>query len=1146
MRHRLITTAFVLPMVANFIVVQALNYRCDNNQVVIVQGFGNDSIRMHCQNLNLCGHTKLRCSYDSSQPLCGGKSNFVAQVSQSTPTAPLPSRTILSPRVLFFSIAHTCCDIQSWNGDSTVLRSHLGNDCFVYELPDVDNKLSSAEMGLNMNSNEHEDHSKTQDDEYTLLKLANQLPDNFENYSGYRLRLFLLKNKSPPLLIVKGIERRPDGYRVTICRPRCEHDEQEDESLKRLKSVNDQQRNSATNKLTSKSFSSTSKQSQTNDHDQSNLTSHISSQDITNDGLLKANRTFNVQEITHSKTGFTDESDRNASTTEAVPSSNQEFAAADNKSGNIQAGTKVIQLPSNGEWILATWSAWTTNRWSSWSHSEWSEYDGGATQNGETSMSDPNTRVRFKSTTSDVAKNDKNCCNNKNDEPETDDNSSNSGVIMKTLESLGRLLKQAISKERDQQQEESNANHLGNDGGEDRSNGTLKNDLISSIQQRASEQNGEQKEEIRQSDGTKHTERQLSNTITNQNKGADVTAEGKTIQIDNRNENTLKVIIEHENLKTVNVDKDDNRGDVRLSSNKGNIVKENGKNAKLTISTSPPPSNTSSVSERELISKHIILSSNNTSAKAESPSAATVPITATKNTNAKSSATNRLDKKSHQNERVHEDNIELVTDKPKSKSAASNTLDNDKNKKKETERTASNSHQQPQQTIPTTMNPTKTTLKGRKQAASDERQSPEDASMTKRTRITSSDMNNSPNNNDNNKQTSNETATDNVNVEKEDINVMNIINDTIPSEMIFSGGDNVENSTKITIKEAAEQLLAELTTGGGGVGATGAEVEARARQNKSEPTTAAGTVPPIRTEDLAVEAAARSAGTQPAPTGTKPALAGDESASAVAKLAADPAKSGTAGAAPSIEPVVRAAVARLQAADAAKGGAAAGMNCFSADTMVQTQNGLRRMKEVEVGDYILVPAAGNVLKYERVEMFYHREPETRAKFVELKTASGRSLTLTELHLLPLGECEQMRSKLLTVGSIDEWLRKSRFAYKARRGDCVLAVSQTGQLFADPITKIGRRLLKGIYSPITVEGSIVTDGVLASCFSQVESHFVQKLVYDFMMLFYRTFDYCHFLHFIQWSTSLTHPIQHLPSFIQFIHHISRYIVPFAKY
>ncbi|EPB65662.1 hypothetical protein ANCCEY_15271, partial [Ancylostoma ceylanicum] len=44
----------------------ALNYRCQNNQVLVVQSFGNDTIRMHCQRLDMCGYQRLLCSENPS------------------------------------------------------------------------------------------------------------------------------------------------------------------------------------------------------------------------------------------------------------------------------------------------------------------------------------------------------------------------------------------------------------------------------------------------------------------------------------------------------------------------------------------------------------------------------------------------------------------------------------------------------------------------------------------------------------------------------------------------------------------------------------------------------------------------------------------------------------------------------------------------------------------------------------------------------------------------------------------------------------------------------------------------------------------------------------------------------------------------
>lgn len=74
--------------------------------------------------------------------------------------------------------------------------------------------------------------------------------------------------------------------------------------------------------------------------------------------------------------------------------------------------------------------------------------------------------------------------------------------------------------------------------------------------------------------------------------------------------------------------------------------------------------------------------------------------------------------------------------------------------------------------------------------------------------------------------------------------------------------------------------------------------------------------------------------------------------------------------------------------------------------------------------------------------------------------------------------------------------------------------------------------------MTIEGSIITDGILASCFSQIESHFAQKIVYDILVLIRRGFGFL--------MTALNDPIQHIPSFINSVHYISHSFVPFVKY
>uniref|UniRef100_A0A914QBB1 Hedgehog n=1 Tax=Panagrolaimus davidi TaxID=227884 RepID=A0A914QBB1_9BILA len=205
---------------------------------------------------------------------------------------------------------------------------------------------------------------------------------------------------------------------------------------------------------------------------------------------------------------------------------------------------------------------------------------------------------------------------------------------------------------------------------------------------------------------------------------------------------------------------------------------------------------------------------------------------------------------------------------------------------------------------------------------------------------------------------------------------------------------------------------------------------------------------------------------------------------------------------------------------------------------VTTVTGTKRMDELEIGDLVLVPASGNLLKYERVEMFYHREPETTARFVQINTESGKTLTLTSLHLLPFDDCDILNEAHLNIEDIDTFMRQSKFAHKATPGQCVISLTPSGTLSIDRILSINRRVSKGIYSPMTVEGSIIANGILSSCFSQLESHAVQKLAYDALVGIYNAFGYL--------QDAIVEPTQEIPSMLNYIHQLSRFVLPFSKY
>ncbi|VDM39499.1 unnamed protein product [Toxocara canis] len=1145
--------AFLLPPL-----ISTLSYRCDNDQVLIVQSFGNDSIRMHCQRLNLCGFERLKCVYDPLQPQCGGKTNFVAHVSQLTPSGP---------------VTHTCCNLEISAGK--LVREHDGNDCFVYELPDGTKRSTGVKSDV-------EDES-----EYTLLKDANKIPEQFANYTGYRLRLFLLKNKSPPTLIVKGIERRPSGYRVTICRPRC------------------------------------GKLSNSDDIGRKHM-SPMESSNSSHEPVVHENDKVTVYEVGRD---------------ENIPA---KLTPNDTDSGTAQEGSQLIQLPKAGEWIIATWSAWATSRWTSWTHREWSEYgdiSGDVRTRGERyrvsetdntsdrsstglsrnssgqesatsgkSVTGLNGRGEAGSPEKDSKKyspmNTVNIIVDRDQHPQSETSEPSGQKIDGQDRSVGLQPGErgAIGSEIGKDGGEEGSEHDGQSKGDEDSNsfggGAGKFNMGVDTRRQSGKDNNKPNDRGRERNSTPSQRSGLKQTSKEGSKGDEADAgsssgggrdEEDSSSADSKtkkeNENDKKKGQQpvggdnhaSESKKPHSETNEEARrkkdGDVR----EGSVTSEADSSLKVSDNATEPNKN-----EKEVVNNW--------------------------KENGKQSETSSEIPENEEEDEIFNgevrpgdlekqggakgDNENGSPGEGRGKEGGKGSL-GVKNKGREGEGGAKTGEKNTRNNGSTSDSSGGSAEVNRAEGEGQRTEGEKSAEDSKRTRDDKTEgqgIEERDGSGDRSKEvdgraapagTTSQGGGESDIIDKEDgfkIITMKPRMDTHLSEI-----DKMkEEMSKLLIPTPAPRVSEDLTStrpdnsrttagalgadGGAKVGSSETHATDGDGQSKGEGN---GKTPIIGEEvkagekngaSAAKEAAARliagegnpagfgesmlaelgaSGGGASAP-GTAIAAGGSNATAGGGGAAAAGARAagGGSGAA------VRAAGIPTFAASSTGGGAAraqgglARRNCFSADTTVHTQSGLKTMKELEVGDYVLVPASGNVLKYERVEMFYHREPETRAKFVVIETESGRSLSLTELHLIPLGQCKEMRSDIMDMENIDEWMRKSRFAHKARPGDCVLSIGDEGRLQVDRIVKVGRRFLKGIYSPMTVEGSIVTSGVLASCFSQVESHFVQKLVYDILTLLYRGFG--------RTMVSLNDPVQHLPSFVEFVHQMSQYMVPFAKY
>jgi len=129
-------------------------------------------------------------------------------------------------------------------------------------------------------------------------------------------------------------------------------------------------------------------------------------------------------------------------------------------------------------------------------------------------------------------------------------------------------------------------------------------------------------------------------------------------------------------------------------------------------------------------------------------------------------------------------------------------------------------------------------------------------------------------------------------------------------------------------------------------------------------------------------------------------------------------------------------------------------------------------------------AAGKPI-FSRFDSWIHHEADQVAQYVDLTTESGHKLSLTENHLIYKTDCQGLGPRVPVL------------AGDVQVGSCVLVQDANGALVPTTVESTEKSTKTGIYSPITAEGSIIVDGVLASCYSSVQSEGLQKFMFSYI-------------------------------------------------
>lgn len=153
--------------------------------------------------------------------------------------------------------------------------------------------------------------------------------------------------------------------------------------------------------------------------------------------------------------------------------------------------------------------------------------------------------------------------------------------------------------------------------------------------------------------------------------------------------------------------------------------------------------------------------------------------------------------------------------------------------------------------------------------------------------------------------------------------------------------------------------------------------------------------------------------------------------------------------------------------------------CFPGSSTVTLEDGTQRaVKDLRAGDRVLAADEDGNPIYSDFIMFLDRDPTTKMLFYVIETESGQKITLTAAHLLFVGHnATQGGGGMSAV-----------FASQVRRGQTVF-VHDAQRNHLEPVTvkRIYTQEHVGSYAPMTAQGTVVVDRVLASCYAVIEDH-----------------------------------------------------------
>lgn len=164
--------------------------------------------------------------------------------------------------------------------------------------------------------------------------------------------------------------------------------------------------------------------------------------------------------------------------------------------------------------------------------------------------------------------------------------------------------------------------------------------------------------------------------------------------------------------------------------------------------------------------------------------------------------------------------------------------------------------------------------------------------------------------------------------------------------------------------------------------------------------------------------------------------------------------------------------------------------CFSGSSTVLTSTGeTRLLSELKIGERVLSMDSNGKTVFSEVYMFLDRNTDQTREFIKIETDGGASITATPSHLIYVWH---------TASSSET--AQYKFAGNIQIDDFVL-VNVNGILEPRKVQRIESEIHRGVYAPLTYDGTIIVNSISASCYALVDTHSLAHLSLMPMRVYY---------------------------------------------